>query len=130
MSGSMAPSPPVTGGRLGLCFRLGLVIAVGSIWVHSAPQGMPGVPRRVGGRMRCPICGLPGRDRGDGLYACKDGDVFTKKEAIAAMRQAEGAKEQAEAAEEQAAPAKEQAESSVEQAEASKMERQEPEVGP
>src|SRR5262245_145621 len=121
MSGSMAPGPPVAGGRLGLCLRLGLVIAIGLSWNHGVPHNLPGTGRR-GKPVHCPICGEAGGDRGDGLYACKNGDVFTKKEAEAAMRQAEAAKEQAEAAAKQAESPVEQAEPAVEQAEAAKSE--------
>ena len=101
MSGHMAPGPQVAGGRLGLCLRLGLVMAIGLIWVTGPTRGMAGTGRR-GKPVHCPICGEAGGDRGDGFYACKNGHVFTKKEAEAAKEQAEAAAKQAESPVEQA----------------------------
>ena len=100
MSGSMAPGPPVAGGRLGLCLRLGLVIAIGLVWNH-VPHGMPGTPDPGDGPTDCPICGLPGGDRGDGTYVCEKNHVFTAEQAE--LAKAEAAK--ANAAQTEAAPA-------------------------
>ena len=80
MSGSMAPSPPVAGGRLGLCLRLGLVLAISLVWNH-VPHGMPGTPALGDGPLDCPICGLPGGKRPDGKYVCEKGHVFTAEQA-------------------------------------------------
>lgn len=106
MSGSMAPGPPVTGGRLGLCLRLGLVIAIGSIWVHSAPQGMPGTRRPGGGTLDCPICGSLSGKRPDGKYVCENNHVLTAKQAeLAKAEAAEADAAQNEATSAKAAPA-------------------------
>jgi hypothetical protein len=101
MSGSMAPSPPVTDGRLGLCLRLGLVIAVGLIWTHGPTHGLAGTPDPGDGGVRCPICRSPGGERGDGKYSCTKRHVFTEAEAEAAK----AAAVQADTAEAEVAPA-------------------------
>jgi len=82
MSGSMAPSPPVTDGRLGLCLRLGLVIAIGLIWTHGPTHGLAGT-ERPGKGVRCPRCGLRGGKRPDGKYSCLNRHVFINEEPVA-----------------------------------------------
>lgn len=83
MSGSMAPSLPVTGVTRGLCLRLGLVIAIGLIWTHNSIHGLPGTPGSGNGPIDCPICGSPGGDRGDETYVCENNHVFTSEQAEA-----------------------------------------------
>ena len=96
MSGSMAPSSPVTSARRGLCLRLTLIIAIGLIWTHGFTHGMPGTSGSGDGPVDCPICGLPGGDRRDGTYVCENNHVFTAEQAeamkAAAAAQAESAK--------------------------------------
>lgn len=84
----MAPSPPATDGRLGLCLRLGLVIAISLIWTHGPIHGLAGTPEPGDGQVRCPKCRLPGGERDDGMYACIKGHVFTEEEAEAAKADA------------------------------------------
>ena len=91
MSGSMAPSPPVTGARPGLRLSLALIIVIGMICTHSFTHGMAGTPDSGGGPVDCPICGMPGGDRGDGTYVCENNHVFTAEEAEAMKAEAEEA---------------------------------------
>jgi hypothetical protein len=99
MSGSMTQSPPVVGARPGLCARLGLIIAIGLIWTHNSTHGMAGTSGSGDGPVDCPICGLPGGDRGDGTYVCANNHVFTAEEAEAVQAETVQAEEaEAEAA--------------------------------
>jgi hypothetical protein len=86
MSGSITPGPSAGGGRLRICARFWLLIAVTSIWVNGN-LGPPG--QGPGGLLlaECPSCrdlgwkaedGSPIQGYGteDGSYVCENGHTF------------------------------------------------------
>jgi hypothetical protein len=86
MSGSITPGRSAGGGRMGICARFWLLIAVTSIWVHGN-IGPPGQDPASLQLAECPECrdlgwksedgsAIQGYRTRDGSYMCENGHRF------------------------------------------------------
>jgi hypothetical protein len=81
MSGSIEPSPPVTGRRRGFWLRFGLLVAISFIWIHGRSRRARGTERNGDSICCCPYCFERGDYLTGRLYRCKNKHEFTAEHA-------------------------------------------------